>query len=224
MTPFPKPDVSCASRAGGPRMSSRKDVRSAEKAIGEYARVIGGAFDDTQSLLNRALTATFIAVSSLQKDPDLLADFLEPKQPGPVSGNPIKPIVRKLWKGVPTRDTVHRYASCIGLAQREGVKPGEFSEWLSALPGGIKAATARFARIQKKPEERIKAALDLVARRNAALSRFHPIPLPSEIGCRQQGLYLGALRVSADGNAEMLAVFDDLTGLQVDAMIIRALR
>ncbi|MFI4998498.1 MAG: hypothetical protein ACHQK9_01355 [Reyranellales bacterium] len=211
------PALGDASTVSTARTSARADVvlRRAGRAIADYARLVGVAYDEALPLLNRALTATYAAVTDLLKDPTRLVEFLDETQPGPASANPVHPIVRKLWKGVPTRDTIRRYASCIGLAQREGVKPAEFSDWLSGYPGGIKKAAATWSVSQKRPDERIKAARSQIERRDALLSKFQPIRLPAEIGCRQQGLYVGAIRVSAEGNAELLTVLDSLAPAQV---------
>ena len=208
-----------------PVTSARADiVGQAEKAIAEYAHTIGGAYDDALPLLNRALAATYAAASDLQKDPERLAAFLDERRPGPVSTNPIQPIVRKLWKGVQTRDKLHRHSSCLALAQAEQVKPADFAEWLSNFPGGIKKAAARWSRSQRLPDARMKLARETKARANQFLAGCKPIGLPEEIGARQPGLHLAAIWVSPEGKAELVTVFDDLPPAHVDALIVRVLR
>lgn len=206
-------------------MSARADiVGQAEKAIAEYAHTIGGAYDDALPLLNRALAATYAAAGDLQKNSERLAAFLAERRPGPPSGNPIQPIVRKLWKGVQTRDKLHRYSSCLALAQTEDVRPADFAEWLAKFPGGIKAASANWSRSQRLPDARTKLAREKKARTGQLLAGCKPIGLPEQIGARQPGLHLAAIRVSPEGKAELITVFDDLAPSQVDAFIARVLR
>jgi hypothetical protein len=199
-------------------------VRQAEKAIAEYAHTIGGAYDDALPLLNRALAATYSAAIDLQKDPEQLAAFLDERRPGPVSANPIQPILRKLWKGVQTRDKLHRYSSCLALAQAEGIKPADFAEWLFNFRGGIKKAAANWSRSQRLPDSRMKLVQEKKDRTRQLLAGCKPIGLPEEIGARQPGLHLAAIRVSPEGKAELVTVFDDLPPSQVDAFIARVLR
>jgi hypothetical protein len=206
--------------------SSREDIpiQSAQKAINEYAGAIGRVFDDAALLLSRALTASYVAVIHLQKDPERLADFLGAKGPGPTSVNPSKPIVRRLWKGTPTRDSIHRYASCIALAQREKIDACDFSEWLANFPGGIKAAAAKWSRTQKLPDSQVAADKEKISRRDALLSKYTPIALPPEVGCRRAGVYLAAMRVYANGDTELVKVLDELPTTKVDSIIIGAIK
>src|SRR5580704_9444674 len=205
-----------------PVTSVRADiVGQAEKAIAEYTHTMGGAYDDALPLLNRALAATYAAASDLQKDPERLAAFLDERRPGPVSANPMQPIVRKLWKGVQTRDKLHRHTSCLALAQALGVKPADFAEWLSNFPGGIKKAAANWSRSQRLPDARMKLVREKKTRTKQLLAGCKPIWLPEEIGARQPGLHLAAIRVSPEGKAELVTVFDDLPPAQVDAFIAR---
>lgn len=207
------------------RTSSRADVvQRATQAIADYGITMGGAYDDALSLLNRALAATYAAAIDLQKDPDRLAEFLADPRPGPPSANPLHPIVRKLWKGIPTRDTLLRYASCIALAQAKLVKPADFANWLSSFPGGIKKAAAEWSKMQRLPDARVKLAREKHACAAQLLAKFKPIELPKEIGARQPGLYIAAIRVSQEGQAELVTVFDGLLPAQVNSLIARTLR
>jgi hypothetical protein len=198
-------------------------VRRAEKAIEEYTDTMAGAYDDALPLLNRALAATYAAACALQKDPERLAAFLDERRSGPVSGNAMQPIVRKLWKGVQTRDKLHRHSACLALAQAEGVKPADFAEWLSEYPGGTKKAAAKYSRSHRLPDARTKLLREKKARTSQLLAKFEPITLSDEIGARQPGLHLAAIRVSPEGKAELDTVFDDLPPAQVDAFITRVL-
>ena len=207
------------------RTSSREDVvRRAEQAIANYSSTMGGAYDDALPLLNRALAATYAASIDLQKDPERLAAFLDAQRPGPPSANPLSPIVRKLWKGVPTRDTLRRYACCIALAQAKQVKPADFANWLSSFPGGIKKAADEWSRSQRLPDARVKLAREKHACAAQLLATFTPVELPKQIGARQPGLYVAAIRVSKEGRAELVTVFDGLPPAQVDSFISRVLR
>ena len=194
--------------------SSREDIpiQSAQKAINEYAGAVGRVFDDAALLLSRALTASYVAVIHLQR------------MPGPTSVNPSKPIVRRLWKGTPTRDSIHRYASCIALAQREKIDACDFSEWLANFPGGIKAAAAKWSRTQKLPDSQVAADKEKISRRDALLSKYTPIALPPEVGCRRAGVYLAAMRVYANGDTELVKVLDELPTTKVDSIIIGAIK
>src|SRR5258708_3612984 len=116
---------------------SRKDVSDkpkliqwAEKEISNYASLMTGAYTRAEDALHGALAATYAAALDLLKHPDLMEMFLDDRRSGPVSKNPVKPIVRKLWKGVHTRDTLHRYSSCLAEAKRENVKPDGFIAWV----------------------------------------------------------------------------------------------
>jgi hypothetical protein len=186
-------------------MSARKDiVGQAEKVIAEYSRTIGGAYEDALPLLQRALAATYAAAIELLEDPDRLAAFLDARRPGPVSANPLQPIVKKLWRGVQTRVTLHRYSSCLGFARAKSVKPTGFAAWLSSFPGGIKAASASWSRSQGLPDARVRLARANKARTSQLLAGYKPIGLPEDIGARQPGLHLAAIRVSPDGKAELV--------------------
>jgi hypothetical protein len=206
------------------RTSARTDVvQRAEKAIAEYAHLIRAAYDEAEPALYGALAATYAAACDLQKDPERLKEFLNERRRGPTSANPMQPIVWKLWRNVPTRDTIRRYASCIALAHRGAVKPSDFAAWVKA--SGIKAAAAKFTKLSKLPDDRSKAKVAQTVKRDALLAKFSPIQLPEEVGAgHQPGLYLASIRVSPEGRAELVTVFDDLPPAQVDSFIARVLR
>src|SRR5476651_958317 len=153
-----------------PTSSSADVIVRAQKAIAEYVQLIEGAYDKAAPALYVALAATYGVACDLRRYPERLACFLEERRPGPVSANPMMPVVRKLWGGVPTRDTIYRYAACIALAQRETVDTANFAEWLRTL--GIKAAAAKWSKLQKLPDDKRHAAVAQMARRNALLSKF----------------------------------------------------
>jgi hypothetical protein len=220
-----RPVKAQGSATSEPRTSARADiVQQAEKAIAQYAHLIDVAYDEAQPALFGALAATYAAACDLQNDPQRLAAFLDERRPGPASANPMQPIMRKLWKGVPTRDKLHRYAACIGLAEAKRVKPEYFAEWLRTFPGGIKKAAADWSKTQRLPEARVKVAREKKSRAEELLAGFTPIALPDEIGGRQPGLHLAAIRVSPEGMAELITVFDGLPPAQVDSFVSRVLR
>jgi hypothetical protein len=112
----------------------------------------------------------------------------------------------------------------IALAQREKIDACAFSEWLANFPGGIKAAAARWSRTQKLPDSQVAADNEKIKRRDALLSKYTPVALPSEVGCRPPGVYLAAMRVHANGGAELVKVLDDLPNTKVDSIIIGAIK
>jgi truncated hemoglobin YjbI len=140
------------------------------RLLRKYAHTIGVAYDDALPLLNRALVATYAAASDFQDDPERLAAFLDERRSGPASANPIQSIVRKAWKGVQSRDKLHRHSSCLARAQAQGVKPADFAKWLSNFPGGIKKAAGGWSRSQRLPDARTKLAREKQAR----TSHFSP--------------------------------------------------
>jgi len=205
----------------GTTLSRENIVQDAEKAIGEYARVIDGALADAGSLLNRALTETYAAVCDLQRDPARMQEFLTKKRSGPDSANPIKPVVRALWRGILSRHTFHRYASMFAFAQVKQVPPKDFREWLEKFDGGIKAAAAEWAKLQKKAKGEGANRAATAARDKIIAELGDPIPLPSEVGNRDAGLYLGLIRVSVDSNAVLLTVSGQMKPTDIDAFLRR---
>lgn len=190
------------------RADKSKAIIRAEKAIGEYAQVMTGAFDDAIPLLHRALAATYTAVLELQDAPDRLTNYLDGKLPGPDSKNPIQPIVRKLWHRVPTRDALYRYAACLDLARRQNVSPNGFDKWFSARPGGIKAAAQEWSRLASNHDAKTRAKNTQIKKRDEILARFKPIRLPSAVALgRDPGLYLAAIRI-VDGKARLAALLN----------------
>jgi len=205
--------------------SSREDVvDNATNAVAEYSHLVDIALSDTQPILYRALGLTYVAALQLLTDEHWLADFLEGKSTGPKSTNLFLPIVRKLWKGVLTRDSFRRYACCMALARESGVNPADFAEWIGKYPGGIKAAAAKWSNDQKKPEAQARVARDQKAETEGLIEKFTPVPLPAEIGTYQPDLHLALVRVTTDHKAEMITVFDQLTRAEVDAFIAKVLR
>jgi hypothetical protein len=204
-------------------LSTRVDnsVEAATKVIAEYARIIGGSFDDAQPLLNLALTKTYETVCELQGDPDRRAEFLTEKAAGRPTSNPCHPIVRKLWQRVPVRETVSRYSAMIAYAQYQQVKKEEFSNWLATFKGGIKGAAAEWKKLQSKlgVENEIQAGAK-VEREAALLELGQPIPLPSEVAEREDGFYLGLIEVD-DGEAMLRTVGGQIKPAEVDAFLRR---
>lgn len=214
---------SAAAVPAHPTSSSADVIVRAQKAIAEYVQLIEVAYDKAAPALYVALAATYAVACDLKRHPERLACFLEERRPGPVSANPMMPVVRKLWRGVPTRDTIYRYAACIALAQREMVDPANFAEWLRTVR--IKAAAAKWSRLQTLPNDKHHAAVTQMAKRDALLSKFSPVPLPEKVGAGcQPGLHMAAIRVLPGEGVELVAVFDNLSPEKVDAFIIRASR
>lgn len=210
--------------------SSREDVsntksklvRQAEHAIAEYSTGMTEAYSEAEPLLYRALQATYAAALDLMKHPDLMGMFLDDRRSGPSSRNPFKPIVRKLWKGAPARDTIHRYAGCMAWAHREEIKPVEFVEKIRKQT--IKAAAAEWSRREKNPEERLAAKVEQKAKATEALDRLESILLPEDIACSlEEGCGLAVIRKSPDGTAALF-LFKGASPATVDAFIIREAR
>jgi hypothetical protein len=197
-----------------------KLVRQAEQAIAEYSTGLAEAYTEAEPLLHRALQATYAAALDLMKHPDLMATFLDDRRSGPPSRNPFKPIVRKLWKGAPTRDTIHRYSGAMAWAQREKIKPVEFIERIRTET--IKSAAANWARYEKTPDEQTTAKIEQKAKATEALNRLESIPLPDGLGL-SAGSYMVVVRVSTEGKAD-LYLFPDVGPAKVDAFIIRESR
>ena len=208
-------------------MSVRTDIddplKMAESAITEYGRIIGLAFEDAAPLLYRALSHTYDAILILQDDPDQLSEYLDGKVLGPKSSNSLQPIVRKLWRGVPTRDALHRYASCLAQAQRLNVVRGGFAEWLRTYKGGIRAAARDWSRRSNAIDAKHKARTVAAKTRAERLKHCKPVELPSTVGERQDGLYLAVIRVN-DGSASLLQVLDTMSPAKVDQIVIGAMQ
>lgn len=202
--------------------SKPKSVRQAEQAIAEYSNGLTEAYTEAEPLLYRALQTTYAAALDLMKHPDLMEMFLDDRRSGPPSRNPFKPIVRKLWKGAPTRDTVHRYAGCMAWAQREKIKPAEFIERIKTET--IKSAASHWSRHEKKPDEGMAAQIEQKAKATEALTRLETIPLPKEIAAGlNDGCDLAVIRKSPDGTAALFLLNCDSPS-KVDAFIVRETR
>lgn len=206
--------------------SARKDVRkssavkNAEKAIGEYATVIGGAYEEAQPILYAALGATYAAVLDLDKHPEDMQLFLDDVRSGPVTRNPVKPVVRKLWKGVTTRDTLHRYASALAMAKREKVKSDAFVEWVKAE--SIKKAAAKWSKVERSADEKKTAQVEQISKRDQALAGLESTPLPAALAkAMNPGLHMAVIRITTGGKGELF-LFAELPASQIDAFIIRA--
>jgi hypothetical protein len=196
-------------------------VDAATQVIGEYSRVIDVSFDEALPLLNRALTTTYVAVCDLQSDLKRLAEFLPEKVAGRPTSNPCHPIVRKLWRGIPVRETVSRYSAMIAYAQQLQTKREDFSEWLRTFKGGIKGAAAEWKKLQRKLDRANQNEKEDKAEREAALLELGtPIPLPDEIADRENGLYLGLIQVE-DGSALLMTFSGALKPAEVDAFLRR---
>ena len=209
----------------GPNVFRKDVIDKATKAIAEYSNVIDGAYANANPVLNRALACTYAAAIALLKDPQWLADFVGGKRSGPKSANRYAPIVRELWRGVPTRDTVRRHACCLAMADDQKIKPDEFATWLTAYKGGIKQISNDWSKRQRKPEASVPRAQDQKAQVDSLLSRFAPVPLPAEMAAGYQaGRYLAVIDVTSEGQASVTQVFTDMAPAKVDAFIVRELQ
>ena len=202
--------------------SKPKSVKQAEQAVAEYSNGLTKADTEAEPLLYRALQTTYAAALDLMKHPDLMEMFLDDRRSGPPSRNPFKPIVRTLWKGTPTRDTVHRYAGCMAWAHREKIKPVEFIERLKSET--IKSAASNWARHERNPDEGMAAQIEQKAKVTEALTRLEAIPLPGEIAAGlNEGCALAVIRKSADGTASLF-LLKCASPSKVDALIVRETR
>jgi hypothetical protein len=209
----------------GPSVFRKDVIDKATEAIAEYSNVIEGAYANANPVLNRALACTYAAAIVLLKDPQWLADFVGGKRSGPKSANRYVPIVRELWRGVPTRDTVRRHACCLAMADDQKIKPDEFATWLTAYKGGIKQISNDWSKRQRKPEASVPRAQDQKAQVDSLLSRFAPVPLPAEMAAGYQaGRYLAVIDVTSEGQASVTQVFTDMAPAKVDAFIVRELQ
>ena len=196
-------------------------VEHAKSAIDQYKNVIDRAYAEADPILNEALAATYAAVLDLQKHPALLEVFLNDKRSGPVSKNPIQPIVRKLWDKVQSRETRHRYAACLAWAQREKVKPEDFVAWVKA--NTIKQAASNWAKNKRLPDEQTKLARKQMSRRDQLLAKLKAVPLPDATAkAFKPGIHLSAIRITAEGKGELF-VFD-IDPCSVDAFVLRNAR
>jgi hypothetical protein len=209
----------------GPNVFRKDVIDKATEAIAEYSNVIDGAYANANPVLNIALACTYAAAIALLKDPQWLADFVGGKRSGPKSANRYVPIVRKLWRGVSTRDTVRRHASCLAMADDRKIKPDEFATWLTAYKGGIKQVSNDWSKRQRKPEASVPRARDQKAQVDSLLSRFAPVPLPAEMAAGYQaGRYLAVIDVTSEGQASVTQVFTEMAPSKVDAFIVRELQ
>lgn len=200
---------------------SSKLLKQAEKAIGEYSTRMGQTYTEAEPLLYRALAATYALCLNALKHADLMKMFLEDRKSGPVSKNPLQPIMRKLWKDVQTRESINRCASCLAFAQSEKVGPADFAGWLKATT--IKAAAAKWSKLQRRPDAAKQAEIEQKTKVTVALSRSDPIRLPDEIASGlHPGCQMAVIRVTADRQADLF-VFD-VAPSKVDAFIIRETR
>jgi hypothetical protein len=208
----------------GPNVFRKDVIDRATKAIAEYSNVIDGAYANANPVLNIALACTYAAAIELLKDPHWLADFIGGRGRGPKSANPFVPIVRKLWGGVSTRDTVRRHASCLAMADDRKIKPDKFATWLTAYKGGIKQVSNEWSKRQRLPEASVPRARDQKAQVDSLLSRFAPVALPSGMAAGYQaGRYLAVIEVTPDA-ASVIQVFTDMAPAKVDAFILRELQ
>jgi hypothetical protein len=161
----------------------------------------------------------------LLKNPDWLTHLIGGRGRGPKSANPYVPIVRKLWRGVLTRDTVRRHACCLAMAGDEKITPDEFASWLTAYNGGIKQIAKDWSNLQRKPEASVPRARDQKAQVASLLSGFTPVSLPAGVGAvHQAGRYLGVIDVTPDRQASVIQVFTHMPPSKVDAFIARELQ
>jgi hypothetical protein len=202
-------------------------VEQAHWDIAAYSNHVGRAFDDATPLLVRALAATYAAVIELGQNEQARVAFLgEQKRSGRISRNPILPIVRKLWHAVLTRERVHTYASCLGLALQQNVPPEGFMEWIGKFEGGINGAAKLYSASAKSADEKAKARDERKFQRDELLSKQDAIPMPRMVGGRQAGLYLAAIRINTEGISELVGFLDNINRKpkDVDAIIVRGLR
>jgi hypothetical protein len=175
--------------------------------------------------LYRALALTYECANDLLSSPLRLADFIGGRPSGPKSANPYTVIVRKLWRGVPLRDTVRRYACCLALAKDQKIKPDAFAAWLSNYPGKIKQASNDWSKGQRLPEASVPRARDQKAEVDSLLSWFAPVPLPTGVAAGYQaGRYLAVIEVTTEGQASVIQVFTDMPPSKVDSFIVRELQ
>jgi len=140
---------------------------------------------------------------------------------GRVSDNPVHPIVSKLWRKVPTKESLSRYSAMLAYAESSQVKPRDFPDWLKTVPGGIGGAADAYRKMKKSEKTTSEREQEEMEKRNEVLSEYgESIPLPEEVGLRQAGLYLSLIRVMPEGHASLLTTYD-LTQQQVRAFIKR---
>jgi hypothetical protein len=198
-----------------------KLVKQAEKAVAEYSHVMNGAFTEAEPLLWRALEATYTAALDVMKHPDLMEMFLADRRSGPVSRNPFKPIVRRLWHDSHTRHSLHRHAGAMAWAESKNIAPKDFIEEVKAKT--IKKAAAEYARKTTSADERKKADIEQRSTASNALDNLTPISLPEEIAAGLDiGCDLAVVRKRPDGSASLFLL--KVNPIKVDALIIRETR
>lgn len=211
-----------------PAMSVRTNdpVTLAEQAVARYSEKLEQAHSKCASLLNAALGASYAAALALRDDPEKLAEFLgdQIRRPGPNSTNPFQPILRKLWQRSPSREAVYRYAACLAWAEHKGIGSAQFVEWIEKLEGGIKTAARQWSHCNRRSgagrdarEARANRVSEIIAK-----STFGPIPC--NLPCETEGLYLVAVQVTPERNAEIVLILDGLKRSKVDKLILSAFK
>src|SRR5258705_1463552 len=195
-----------------PDLGPDADLADRLSAARETAEAVKSADGRSRTALYRALSVAYDFAIAAQRCPEDYAELLEESGLKAQARAPMTPIVQLVFGIDYDKARLTEFGAALSFAQREGIEPAGFQQYIEKQPGGLKALVAA-ERDARRPEPRPDN------RGDAARARLRQAPalVLSELTIDNEFAVV-VTRRRADGGHEPVAVLND------EYLIERAIR